>query len=92
MQQAWHDGHCVYVRIAASSLAHMQERGAGGDGGGGENPARPFPPRRRTVAASVAASVAAWPIEFNPRLSMIVDLSSSDAPKELLFPKGQVAL
>ena len=49
-------------------------------------------PRRRTVAASVAASVAAWPIEFNPRLSMIVDLSSSDAPKELLFPKGQVAL
>ena len=63
--------------------------GGGGVGGGSENPARPFPPRRRTVAASVAASVAAWPIEFNPRLS--IDLSSSDAPKEL-FPKGQVAL
>ena len=49
----------LYVRIARglASLAHMQERGAGGaggwgGGGGSENPARPFPPRRRTVAAS----------------------------------------
>ena len=82
---------CMCALHAASSLAHMQERfrsGAlGGDGGGAKTqvPARPFPLRRRTVAASVAA----WPIEFNPRLS--IDLSSSDAPKEL-FPKGQVAL
>ena len=85
---------CMCALHAASSLAHIAYRSGalGGMGGGGENPARPFPPRRRTVAASVAASVAAWPIEFNPRLSMIVDLSSSDAPKELLFPKGQVAL
>ena len=50
----------LYVRIARGLIigTHAGSGALGGLGGGGvlgggsENPARPFPPRRRTVAAS----------------------------------------